>query len=501
MNDLSFFVPITKVDAAKRLVYGIATAEQVDHAGEICDYATTKPFYETWSGDAEKASGGKSLGNLRAMHGKIAAGKITAIAFNDDAKQIEICAKVVDDAEWRKVEEGVYTGFSQGGAYVRRWKDGDRYRYTANPSEVSLVDKPCLPGATFEMIKADGLVEERKFVTVEGNSAIEPSSSDVASLAATLAKAAGNEARWPEFIEQARDQLSKSTKLVDSAVAEEVAVAKAATEVAVDEGVAEEVVKAETLNRNSGLKQVLVPEDLEIGHVKKADALEALEKARIEEAAAENLSPVLKAIEELGVKLGAHSDAAPAVEKAAPVADTAQADVAQAGDVVAGDEASPVEDTGALAKAGARNSRSDQGKIQSMHDYACELGAKCREGENGGEVAMANAAPVEDLAKVVSERDALQKQLSDTIAAHDTAIATHAAEMALIKAAIERLGSLPVPLPVSGGAQVVSKGHEQADTTLAKGVEEELLRDPDAMARMAIKLAQQRRIPMTQRGR
>ena len=98
------------------------------------------------------------------MHGAVAAGKITALAFNDDAKQIEICAKVVDDAEWRKVEEGVYTGFSQGGTYVRRWTDDDgRARYTAAPSEISLVDLPCLPQARFEMIKTDGSRVLRRF--------------------------------------------------------------------------------------------------------------------------------------------------------------------------------------------------------------------------------------------------------------------------------------------------------------------------------------------------
>ena len=39
-------IPITKVDAARRLVYGVATAEIADRAGEVCDYASTKPLYE-----------------------------------------------------------------------------------------------------------------------------------------------------------------------------------------------------------------------------------------------------------------------------------------------------------------------------------------------------------------------------------------------------------------------------------------------------------------------
>lgn len=166
MNDLKLFVPLSKIDEEKRLVYGIATAEQPDRSGEVCDYETTKPYYQKWSDTIHKASDGRSLGNLRAMHGKVAAGKIQDIIFDDDNKRIEICAKVVDDNEWKKVLEGVYTGFSQGGAYVKRWNDEENpavKRYTANPTEVSLVDLPCLPTATFQLVKADGLVEERHF--------------------------------------------------------------------------------------------------------------------------------------------------------------------------------------------------------------------------------------------------------------------------------------------------------------------------------------------------
>jgi len=164
MGDLNLFIPLTKIDAEKRLVYGVATAETLDRSGEICDYASTKPFYEKWSSGIAKATGGKSLGNLRAMHGKIAAGKLVDIAFNDDAKQIEVAAKVVDDDEWKKVEEGVYTGFSHGGRYVKKWTGTDgAKRYTAEPSELSLVDYPCVPEAVFEVVKADG-VETRHFV-------------------------------------------------------------------------------------------------------------------------------------------------------------------------------------------------------------------------------------------------------------------------------------------------------------------------------------------------
>ncbi len=166
MDDMSIFIPITKIDAAKRLVYGVVTAETPDLLGEVCDYATTKPLYQKWSQKFAQTTDGKSLGNLRAMHSHVAAGKLVDIAFNDAQKRIEICGKVVDDAEWQKVEEGVYTGFSQGGRYLKRWPDPDEpklTRYTAEPVEVSLVDHPCLPEATFAVIKADGSTELRKF--------------------------------------------------------------------------------------------------------------------------------------------------------------------------------------------------------------------------------------------------------------------------------------------------------------------------------------------------
>jgi hypothetical protein len=169
MHDMKIFVPITKIDTARRLVFGVVTAERPDGSGEVCDYASTKPLYQKWSQNFAEATDGRSLGNLRAMHGNVAAGKVVDIAFNDSARQVEICGKVVDDAEWQKVEEGVYTGFSQGGRYLKRWPDPSEpslTRYTAEPLEISLVDHPCLPEATFSVLKADGSMELRKFKTL-----------------------------------------------------------------------------------------------------------------------------------------------------------------------------------------------------------------------------------------------------------------------------------------------------------------------------------------------
>ena len=166
MSALDLFLPLAKVDLDRRLVTGVATAETPDRSGEIFDYASSKPYFEKWSAEAAAATGGKSFGAVRAMHTPIAAGKLTDIAFDDDAKRITVVAKIVDDDQWRKVQEGVYTGFSQGGRYVKRWADGDSglTRYTADPHEISLVDLPCVPDATFDVVK-DGMVEKRSFAT------------------------------------------------------------------------------------------------------------------------------------------------------------------------------------------------------------------------------------------------------------------------------------------------------------------------------------------------
>lgn len=157
------FIPLIKVDAAERLVYGLVTAEKADQDGEVCDYATTAPFYKALNERFHKATDGKSIAPLREMHQLSAVGVGKDIEFVDKGKEIKMLFKVVDDDAWKKVEEGVYTGFSQGGRYVKTWKENGVVHYTADPTEISLVDNPCLADATYEYVKADGAAELRKF--------------------------------------------------------------------------------------------------------------------------------------------------------------------------------------------------------------------------------------------------------------------------------------------------------------------------------------------------
>ena len=41
-------IPITKIDRERHEVWGIAAVEEPDRAGEILDYATSKPHFENW---------------------------------------------------------------------------------------------------------------------------------------------------------------------------------------------------------------------------------------------------------------------------------------------------------------------------------------------------------------------------------------------------------------------------------------------------------------------
>lgn len=170
------FLRITKVDEEKRLVFGVAADETPDRQNEIWDYAGNKPLWEKWSDSAAKsteAAGQEiSYGNIRSMHPitkqMVVTGKVAEPPqFDAVAKSMTITAYVHDDGEWDKTKKGLYTGFSIGGRYVKKWADAALkgiQRVIIDPTEISLVDLPANPGAQFTALKADGTQEQRAFV-------------------------------------------------------------------------------------------------------------------------------------------------------------------------------------------------------------------------------------------------------------------------------------------------------------------------------------------------
>ena len=269
------FLQITKVNAQDRTIAARITDETVDAAGEICDYETSAPLFKKWSENAEKISAGKSKGNVRAMHGPTAAGKLTDISFDDATKAIECVIKVVDENEWIKVDEGVYTGVSLGGNYVgKKWRDADTnaWRYTVDPVEVSLVDLPCNESATFKAVGLDGVEVEKAFHPWE------PAKADVEALAVELHKAAGTEGTLPpDFLEAARAELVAKRLVEEVPVDGEPTPEPAVEKVAGAEGETEVVVETPAAT-DWGVDQVFRCKADNSVHETKKDALGHIEK-------------------------------------------------------------------------------------------------------------------------------------------------------------------------------------------------------------------------------
>jgi hypothetical protein len=173
------FIPFAKVEEQKDgtlFVYGLVTAEKPDQESEVCDYDSTKPFYQKLVTRYAKATAAvdgmdQSIAPLREMHQLKAVGCGKSIDFNDDAKTIHMGFHVVESEACKKVRAGVLIGFSQGGDYIKTWKKGPNTWYTADPGEVSLVDSPCLEDAliqqlvekSFTYVQENGSTELRKF--------------------------------------------------------------------------------------------------------------------------------------------------------------------------------------------------------------------------------------------------------------------------------------------------------------------------------------------------
>ena len=161
MKKIEVFFPFTKIDIENREVWGRITQEAPDKSKEVFDYESSVPFFKAWNEEFAGRTDGESVGNVREMHQLSAVGIFKAMDYNDAELAIDAGCKVTDDDAWQKVLDKVYTGFSIGGGYVKKWKDGDMTRYTAKPSEVSLVDNPCLGKAVFtQIIKMDGADEQ-----------------------------------------------------------------------------------------------------------------------------------------------------------------------------------------------------------------------------------------------------------------------------------------------------------------------------------------------------
>jgi hypothetical protein len=160
-NHVTLTMPISKIDAEKRIVSGFATLDNVDRQGDIVTAEASQKAFERFRG------------NVRLMHQPIPAGKVVNFRtdkFFDKASNKEYSGVYVDtyiskgaQDVWEMVLDGTLTGFSIGGAI----KDFDKAYDASSDStvrvvkdydlvELSLVDSPANQLANiFSIEKAD----------------------------------------------------------------------------------------------------------------------------------------------------------------------------------------------------------------------------------------------------------------------------------------------------------------------------------------------------------
>jgi hypothetical protein len=147
-NDFVFYSDFSKVDEEQRMVYGLATTDVIDSQDEIVEWEATNKAAKDYS----------NWRNIREMHSNSAVG--TAPVLEMQKQGLWVGAKIVDDSAWKKVKAGVYKGFSIGGKKLKVVPDFDaslgkqinrikEYILT----EISLVDRPANPLATFSFVK------------------------------------------------------------------------------------------------------------------------------------------------------------------------------------------------------------------------------------------------------------------------------------------------------------------------------------------------------------
>lgn len=128
------------------IVYGSATNPTNDLDGDRCDPAWLKRAMPEWF----------EWGNIREMHGPIAAG--VGLEMTVDSDDYQVKSKCVDPVAAKKILEGVYKGYSIGIKNgIREVREGQNWITAGTIVEISYVDRPCNPTAKLAFAKAVGI--------------------------------------------------------------------------------------------------------------------------------------------------------------------------------------------------------------------------------------------------------------------------------------------------------------------------------------------------------
>jgi hypothetical protein len=151
ISHISVFAPLVKsapADDGSVMVYGKATGSDLDLDQQRMDAAFLRKAMPEYM----------IIGNVREQHdARRAIGK--AIEHTELADGHYIRAHIVDPVAVKKVNAGVFTGFSVGIAHpvIEKSADAPKGLVTAGTIvEISLVDRPALATATLALCKAAG---------------------------------------------------------------------------------------------------------------------------------------------------------------------------------------------------------------------------------------------------------------------------------------------------------------------------------------------------------
>lgn len=147
----SYYIPFTtKGDDSQRIVEGYISSGDVDCDSQIVDQEWLKAELPAWLA---------GYGNIREQHNpQRAVGKAQSVDLTARPGPY-LAAKIVDDEAWRKVQAGVYNGFSVGIKAPRIVHDSTaRNGRIAGGTliEISIVDRPANEAARFVVLKRAG---------------------------------------------------------------------------------------------------------------------------------------------------------------------------------------------------------------------------------------------------------------------------------------------------------------------------------------------------------
>lgn len=160
MEDLNLTFPIDMIKKEERIVTGIATADNIDKAGDIVEFEASIEAFKNWQG------------NIREMHAPIAVGK--AIKYEPvkikgedgqeyNAMRVEAYISKGAQDTWEKILDGTLRSFSIGGKILQKEMDTKKV-FRGKPvnvikkyelGELSLVDNPANPAAVIDIVKFD----------------------------------------------------------------------------------------------------------------------------------------------------------------------------------------------------------------------------------------------------------------------------------------------------------------------------------------------------------